>query len=97
MKSIRLTPAAREDLAAIRAYTRRRWGLAQAETYLRGLGARFQGLRDGDPIWQSADHVRPGYRRCAYRSHMIYYVEDDRSVDVMRVLHQAMDVETHLG
>ena len=44
----------------------------------------------------SAEDTRPGYRKAACGSHMIYFRQDGDDIDVVRILHQSMDVGRHL-
>ncbi|GAB3757875.1 type II toxin-antitoxin system RelE/ParE family toxin [Microlunatus parietis] len=92
-----LSPAARADLDEIWDYTRERWDADQAEKYLRELQPAIE-RAVGDPrIGRACDEVRAGYRRLAAGSHQVYYrVTDDGIVDVVRILHQRMDVDRHL-
>ena len=96
MKRVMLAPAARADLASIRSYTLERWGLGQAETYLRGLGDCLTALAAGSAITRPADHIRPGYRRLRYGSHFLFFLEEEQTVRIVRILHQRMDQEAQL-
>ncbi|RQT38490.1 type II toxin-antitoxin system RelE/ParE family toxin [Burkholderia contaminans] len=40
--------------------------------------------------------VRDGYFRYAVGSHVVFYRETEYTIDVIRVLHQRMDIEQHL-
>ena len=47
-------------------------------------------------IGRSCDEVRSGYRKHAVGSHGLYYrVVGGDVIDVVRVLHQRMDVDRH--
>jgi len=87
VSTYRLTPAARRDLSRIWDYSEERWGLQQAEVYLRDLQTCLERPRD---------EVRPGYRSRAVGSHVVFYVISDGGVDVIRVLHQRMDPDRHV-
>jgi len=52
----------------------------------------------GNPrIGRACDEIRPGYRKLAAGSHMLFYrVSVEGVIDVVRVLHQRMDVDRHL-
>lgn len=77
--------------------TRERWAADQAEKYLRVLQHAIE-RAVGDPrIGRACDEVSAGYRRLAAGSHQVYHrVTDDCIVDVVRILHQRMDVDRHL-
>ena len=96
MSTYRLTPAARCDLSRIWDYSEERWGLQQAEVYLRDLQTCLERLADDPRRWRPRDEVRPGYRSRAVESHVVFYVVSDGGVDVIRVLHQRMDPDRHV-
>ena len=96
MSTYRLTPAARRDLSRIWDYSEERWGLQQAEVYLRDLQTCLERLADDPRRGHPRDEVRPGYRSRAVGSHVVFYVISDGGVDVIRVLHQRMDPDRHL-
>ena len=92
-----LSPAAQADLEQIWDYTNDRWGIYQAEEYLRGLQRAIERAAANPRIGRPCDEIRPGYRRLAAGSHLLFYrVTAEGIVDVVRVLHQRMDVDRHL-
>ena len=92
-----LSPAARADLEQIWDYTRDRWNDDQAEKYVRTIQRAIERVADNPLIGQSCDDVRAGYRRHAVGSHTLYYrITANGLIDVVRVLHQRMDVDRHL-
>ena len=91
----RLSPLAVSDLEDIWLYTFRQWSLEQAETYHRSIMAAIEGLISGDRVAQQTD-VREGYWKYKVGMHMIYFRLSDSYLDVIRVLHLRMDVETKL-
>ena len=95
MALLRVARAARRDLADIAAFTRDRWGEAQAEKYLRQLDARFKLLARSPELGRRCDHVRPGLLKYAEGRHVIYYRDTGATVDIVRVLHDAMDPDRH--
>ena len=42
------------------------------------------------------DDIRPGYRKQAAGSHFIFYRLARPGIEIVRILHQSMDVEAHL-
>ncbi|HDL00738.1 MAG TPA: type II toxin-antitoxin system RelE/ParE family toxin [candidate division Zixibacteria bacterium] len=38
-------------------------------------------------------HIKPGYRRFVYQSHVIFYRNHEQDIFVVRILHKAMDIE----
>jgi toxin ParE1/3/4 len=96
MARYRLTRAANEDLADIGRYTQRRWGVVQRRAYLRRLDARMDFLVDHRQIGISRDEVRPGYRVFHEGRHLIFYREAAYTIEVIRILHDRMDLRRHL-
>ena len=77
------------------AYSAAQWSTLQAEVYTRDLLVAFSdlaaGRRTGVPIT-----ARRKYLRLLVGSHAIFYRETETSVDIIRILHQSMDVRRHL-
>ncbi|MDI4662921.1 type II toxin-antitoxin system RelE/ParE family toxin [Xanthobacter autotrophicus] len=72
-------------------------GVTKAEAYVRliaeALDMLARDLRGG----MRADHVRPGYFRHLIGSHVVFYrFPHDGVLEVVRILHQRMDVARHL-
>ncbi|CAN7611595.1 type II toxin-antitoxin system RelE/ParE family toxin [Devosia sp. LjRoot16] len=93
MIAYRLSPAAEADLVGIWDYTAQQWGKDQAASYVVAIRNRLDGIVAGRIPLRSAADVRPGYFKCAAGSHMIYFTRaSDQTIDVIRILHQSMDV-----
>ncbi|MBC8732857.1 type II toxin-antitoxin system RelE/ParE family toxin [Paraburkholderia sp. UCT2] len=94
-RQVRLTPLAESDLEDIWRYTSSNWSVDQADRYHRDLlstiGALARGLKTGRIC-----SVRAGYWRYTAGSHVIFYRDTDHTLDVIRILHQRMDVDRHL-
>ena len=93
---IRITPRARQDLRAIWTYTFKRWGEPQAELYVRQLDAGIRSLVDFHDIGESCEHIRAGYRRLKINRHLIFYRRGEQCIEIIRVLHESMDVPHHI-
>ena len=92
-----LSPAAVSDLEQIWDHTFERWGDAQAETSLREIERAIRRVADNPKIGRTCDDVRPGYRKHAIGSHTLSYrIDEDDAIDVVRVLHRRMDVDSQL-
>jgi len=91
-----LTPAAQSDLDGIWDYTVSTWGQAQAIQYTRDIQTTCQGLSDGTQFSRSAGHIREGYSKAPSGEHMLYFRRNGENVEIIRILHQSMDVDRHL-
>ncbi|XBH21575.1 type II toxin-antitoxin system RelE/ParE family toxin [Jonesiaceae bacterium BS-20] len=96
MTNYRLTPAAQRDLSAIWDFTEERWDRHQAEIYLREIQEAVERIASNPERGRPCSHIRHGYRRYSIGSHLIFYVERERSIDIIRILHQRMDPTRHM-
>jgi toxin ParE1/3/4 len=92
-----LTPRARRDLSEIWDDTATQWGTAQADRYIRLIASACDALATGGAKGCSAEAIRPGYLRQTVGSHVVFYRARKRGgIEIVRVLHQRMDLERHL-
>ena len=96
MSGYALSPAARADIEGIWDYTVRHWGEAQAERYTRGIRDVCEALGDGTLSGRSAEDIRAGYRKVAVGSHVMFYRVRADAVEIVRILHQSMDVGRYI-
>lgn len=91
-----LSPRARIDLDQIWEFSAKRWGQTRAESYIRELWQGIEYVAADARRGQSCDDVRPGYRKHAVVSHVIFYRLTVDGIDVVRILHARMDFDQHL-
>lgn len=96
MKRYILSPMARADLNNIWEYFAKRWDDDQAETYLRMIQAAIDAVAARPKLGRPYDEVRAGYRRHQAGSHLILYREMSDAIDIVRVLHEKMDIGSRL-
>ena len=97
MGSFTLTNKAKADLRNIAAYTQREWGKEQRRSYIKQFDDVFYSLVSNPEIGTTCDHIKPGYRKYLVSSHIIFYrATIERDIQVVRILHKRMDVETRL-
>jgi len=92
-----LSPLAERDLEEIWTYTRQTWSLGQADRYHGQLLAAMEELAAGVKVAVNASAIREGYWRYSTGRHVIFLRYREDTLIVMRVLHQSMDLPTHLG
>ncbi|NIF54857.1 type II toxin-antitoxin system RelE/ParE family toxin [Burkholderia sp. Ax-1724] len=97
MRAYVLSPAAERDLDDIWDYTVARWGEAQAERYILSIESTVVGLADGTQPSLSAEDIRRGYRKALVGMHVVFFRESATLIDVIRILHQQMDIPGRLG
>jgi toxin ParE1/3/4 len=96
MGSFRLTVLALKDLRSIGRYTQTTWGREQRNRYLTKLDESFHLLAANPQRGRVCDDIRAGYRKYHVGRHLIFYriVQDD--IEIIRILHDSMDVESNL-
>jgi toxin ParE1/3/4 len=91
-----LSPRARADLDDIWSFSATRWGESQAERYLRQLQRAIEAIANSPKLGPSCDDIREGYRRFRVGSHVVFYRQTAHGVEIVRILHGAMDFDQHL-
>jgi len=62
------------------------------------LETAFDMLAESPKTGQNIDYIRHGYFRYTVGKHVIFYhFVSDTDIEVVRILHQSMDVESHLS
>lgn len=97
MKGYILSPAAQANLGDIWDYSARQWGEEQANRYILGMRDACEALADDSKQGRAIDDIRPGYRKLAVASHFLFYrITDAGMIDIIRILHQRMDIASRL-
>ena len=97
MGQFRLTDQAEMDLDGIGEYSLERWGEDQAVFYLTKLDETFTALAQTPSLGSVRSDLRPGLLSCPCSRHVIFFRRDDqRNVEILRILHERMDFERHL-
>jgi toxin ParE1/3/4 len=91
-----LSRRAQSDLNQIWDYTETRWGIDQAEIYLRQLWQHIKIIAARPTSGRACPEVRAGYYKYRSGSHFLFYRITGDGVDVVRILHERMDFERHL-
>ncbi|HUY93976.1 MAG TPA: type II toxin-antitoxin system RelE/ParE family toxin [Terracidiphilus sp.] len=90
MHSYRLTIEADKDIDEIGSYTTATWGWRQAGRYLSRIEDGLELLLRNPSIGRASDAIRPGLRRFEIGHHVVFYVEEDEGILIVRVLHERM-------
>ncbi|WP_127958530.1 type II toxin-antitoxin system RelE/ParE family toxin [Serratia microhaemolytica] len=92
----KLTERAADDFGGIYDYTLLKFGEAQADLYTDTLEAFFETLAEMPTIGR--DYlVVPGIMRIEFQQHVIFYSVRDNDILIIRILHQQMSHERHVG
>ena len=96
MPVFRLSAKSLEDLKTIGRFTLKSWGREQRNIYLSKLDESFHILAEQPHLGNSRDDIRKGYRVYHVGRHLIFYRQKSPGIEIIRILHDRMDVETHL-
>ena len=98
MPAFTLTNMAKADLKEIAKFTQNRWGREQRDLYLQMLDVSFQQLAVNPLNGKDCSDIRIGYRKLNAGSHVIFYRQTLADmIEIVRVLHGHMDIETRLS
>lgn len=90
------------DIEDIWIYTFHKWSKEQADRYYQLIFSEIDFIAENFiaenfMAGKSIEHIRKGYRVSKVKSHLIFYRKNvDEVVEIIRVLHQRMDVKTRL-
>ena len=91
-----LTNAALIDLQAIRNYTLQTWGEEQEDKYLDEMWAKFEEILSDPKRWRFREDLFPGCQLASQGKHVILCCVEEETLQVVRVLHSAMDFSRHI-
>ena len=83
---LRLTRIADQDLDDLYSEGFTTWGETQADRYYDGLLTRLDRICENPIMYPAVEHIRPGYRRCVYERHAIYFVVEGDVVEIRAVV-----------
>ncbi len=92
----KLTPAAEKDLEKIWRYSAENWGVQQAHHYLDEMLVIFDLIAENPKMGWQYQELTPAVRLHIYKSHLIVYLPTEDGIDIVRLLHQSMDIDSQL-
>jgi toxin ParE1/3/4 len=97
MPAFRLTAKARADLLEIGRYTQWTWGRDQRNRYLSHLDEALHLLAQEPDRGRPCDEIRQGYRKYYVGRHVIFYRQAGPDIEIIRILHERMDIDSRLS
>ncbi|UMY65608.1 MULTISPECIES: type II toxin-antitoxin system RelE/ParE family toxin [unclassified Flavobacterium] len=89
----RISRKALEDLDQIWLYTFQHWSARQANHYYRMIRQEMEYISDDFSAGKDIGTIKPGYRQAKVSAHFIIYRQgDDGITEIVRILHQMMDI-----
>ncbi len=94
MHKFHISEKALEDLEEIWEYSKYQWSINQANIYLDEILATFNIITNNPHTNKEYTKLNRNYRSCKVKSHVVFYlILDTQIVEIVRVLHQSMDLE----
>ena len=86
------------DLEDIWVYTLHKWSKEQADRYHNLILEEIEFISNNYLIGKSVESTRKNYRVLRVKSHLIFYRKvDNNVVEIVRILHQRMNIKKHLN
>lgn len=93
-QNYRISEKAIKDLEIIWIYTFEKYTPEQADRYYNLIINEIEFISKYFNTGKTMDHIRKGYRASVVKSHLIFYrMGQNNKVEIIRILHQRMDVE----
>jgi toxin ParE1/3/4 len=94
---LNVSSEALSDLEKIWIYTYNKWSKEQADRYYSLLIEEIEFLQSNYNTGKSAEYIRPGYRVSFVKSHIVFYkIVDDQKLEIIRILHQSVNIDKWL-
>jgi toxin ParE1/3/4 len=92
-----LRQEAEKDLEDIFSYTLENFGPQQADRYYDAILDMFARILAEPQLGRPVSQRHPGILKQSCREHFVIFARGEDGIDVIRVLHQRMDIDSHLG
>ena len=89
MESFKLSVKAEEDLTEIYTFGILQFGFSQAQKYVSSLEQTILKLAQAPFLGKDSSVLFPGLREFSHKSHMIFYLVQEESILIVRILHQS--------
>lgn len=97
MPGFALSAKAKSDMMEIARYTQRHWGREQRLKYLAMFDTCFTELAANPSSGKDCSDIRSGYRGYPVGSHLVFYRQAGNRIEIIRILHQSMELGSRLA
>ena len=84
------------DLEEIWFYTFKTWSVEQADRYHSLINNEIDFLALNPQSGKNLNHLREGYYSAKVKSHFIFYRYTPQEIEIIRILHENMDIPSRL-
>ena len=98
MSAFIISEKALEDINNIWIYTAENWSVEQADRYYNLIMDEIEYIVRNFDMARDFGKIRKSYRYSKVKSHLIFFKKDKTNeIEVVRVLHEIMDIENRLA
>ena len=97
MRKLIISPQALIDVENIFDYTAQTWTFKQAEKYQNSIFARMKDIAKNPLLGETYYFTKGNYRKIKINRHLLFYRYDQTNCNIVRVLHEKMDLNFRLG
>lgn len=98
MSTYIISEKALEDINKIWTYTAENWSVEQANRYYNLIFDEIEYIAANFLIARDFENIRKGYRFSKIKSHLIFFKKNKfNEIEVIRVLHERMDIDNRLA
>ncbi len=91
-----ISPLARDDLRDIYQYGCLHWGKPRSQRYMEHIKEQFENLTEHPQLGILREDLVDEIRSLTIDSHIIYYRNKSKKIEIVRVLHGRQDPQRHL-
>lgn len=93
MRRLIFRETASQQMYQIAAYTKRQWGILQAQRYSARLRERIKSLQKFPERYPQV-HQRPGIRQMRCGQHIVFYRVTNTAIEIINIVHVAADIDS---
>lgn len=87
---------AKEDLIDIWLYGEDIWSASAADSYLDSIDSFIYSLSSAPEKYPLRNDFQPPVRLAPFKKQLIVYTENKKAIEIIRVLHESMDIPQYL-
>jgi toxin ParE1/3/4 len=91
-----ISKKATTDLEEIWLYTADKWSIEQADRYYHLIFDEINFICKNPRSGMQMEWIRKGYRVAKVKFHLVFYKVEKNIVQIIRILHERMDIENRL-
>lgn len=92
----KISKKANQDIDSIWIYTFETWSQTQADRYYNLIIDEIKFISENFESGRDYDDTRKGYKCTKVKSHLIFYRSKNETIEIIRILHEKMDIENIL-